>query len=434
MKITKIKANNFKSLKDFEINFSKNVNSNIIFGVNGAGKSTIISILNVISRIFKLKIDEYNLLRTEFPFKPANVDDLVSLYNQYSTIGFKGEIELGINFIDNNNKEFYYNINLGPNGIVTFEEFGQIKNYNKHEIFSKNFNNAINITNIEDIFKSELYDLNKLEKNSIASLIYFIILRNYNTLKRDFSHDKYDFIIPLYDLFVDFSNHIRNTREQNAYEETRDALFNFGMVSLNSHHEDYDKWIKNIIKDIDNFSEFATTIDSSIIEVSILVEPIRGSVDNSISFSFEKRINGRIIKVPWNLESMGTKIYSQLYRAYRKLRKRNLNFIVTFDEFGSSLNEVLIVNIYKKLYESAKENNRQIILTTHSTILLNKEFLKQKENSNWNKERFIIDRNNADGITRALDLRNVDKKENNQRKYLIGKYGGTPILGDYFDE
>lgn len=434
MKITKIKANNFKSLKDFEIKFSKTVNTNIIFGVNGAGKSTILEVLSAIQTIFKLKIDEQNQLRMNFPFKPNTFIDLGSLYNTCSTIGFKDEVEMGIEFCDKNMNEFYYDINLGPNGIVTFEEFGEIKNKNRKIIFSKKFNSSIEFESIKEIFQAEMYELNKLEKNSIASLLYFIILKNYQNFKRDFSREKYEFIIPLFDTLVDFSQHIKNTEEENAYVEMSHTLFAGGGVLLNRNHPDYERWMKKIKKESEEFSDFACSIDSSIIEITVNALPIRGSQDVNIEFGFVKRINGKVITIPWRQESKGTKNYSDIFSRYKRLKGRKLGFVEIIDEFGTSMNEVLIVEIFKKFYERAKENDRQIILTTHSTILLNKEFLVQKDNFNWNKERFIIDRNNADGMVRAFDLRNIDKKENNQKKYLIGKYGGTPVFKEYFSE
>lgn len=60
-------------------------------------------------------------------FKPRAFINLGSLYNTCSTIGFKDEVEIGIEFSDKNMSEFYYDINLGLNGIVAFEEHGKSK-------------------------------------------------------------------------------------------------------------------------------------------------------------------------------------------------------------------------------------------------------------------------------------------------------------------
>lgn len=434
MKITKIKANNFKSLKDFEINFSKKTNTNIIFGVNGAGKSTILEVLRTIQKIFKLRVDQQNSFKMNLPYQRNNFIDLNNIYNACSTIGFKGEVEMGVEFCDDKLNEFYYHINLGPNGIVTFEEFGEIHNKNKKFFFKKELGKFMESKFIDEIFKSEMYTLTKTETNSIASMIYFIILKNYVNLRKEFSRDKYEFIFPLFDTFVDFSHFLKNSDEENIYIEMKNELFISGGVNLNPNALSYHKWMKKINKETEEFSDFASSIDSSIIDVEITSITNPGSRDISLEFGFLKRINGKLISVPWAQESKGTQAYSNIFLIYKGLKSKKSGYIQCFDEFGTSMNEVLIVNIFQKFYEIAKEYNRQIILTTHSTILLNKEFLVQNDNFNWNKERFILDRNKSDGKVRTYDLRNIDKKENNQKKYLIGKYGGTPAIREYFSE
>ena len=46
MKIQRIRANNFKGFEDLDINL--NGKSTVIFGINGTGKSTVLSIVNYI--------------------------------------------------------------------------------------------------------------------------------------------------------------------------------------------------------------------------------------------------------------------------------------------------------------------------------------------------------------------------------------------------
>lgn len=434
MKITKIKANNFKSLKNFEINFSRNTNINIIYGVNGAGKSTIISILSVIQKVLLLKAEEHNHLSVNLPFQPQNIYDLNRIYNEASTIGFKDEIELGIEFVDQKDNKYYFDLNLGPNGIVTYEEFGHIVNKEKEMYFGKKFNSWIDSKKINNLFKKEMYDLNKLEKNSIASLIYYIILKRHEEIRRELSSDEYKFIIPLFDVFANFSYFLKASPKEIPILETIDQLYVNGIIHLNASHPDFNKWYKKLESSIEKFSDFACSIDSSIIEVKIINRPIRGTYDTSISFGFLKRINGKVIVIPWERESSGTKSYSKLYNIYYQIKNKKFSFITLIDELGGELNEVLTANIYNKFYRVAKDLDKQLIITTHSSILLNRNFLNQKNNSNWNKERFIIDRNLVDGVTRVMSLKNVDNKENNQRKYLIGKYGGVPLFKELLSE
>jgi len=54
--ITKIKIDNFKSLVDFELNFSK---FNCLVGLNGSGKSTVLQAIDFISQLMSGDIDEW---------------------------------------------------------------------------------------------------------------------------------------------------------------------------------------------------------------------------------------------------------------------------------------------------------------------------------------------------------------------------------------
>jgi len=84
-KLQKIKIDNFKSLVDFEINFSK---FNCIIGLNGSGKSTLLQALDFISRQIKGDISKW--LKT----RNWSAKDLSSKFTNKKNISFSLFLEI----------------------------------------------------------------------------------------------------------------------------------------------------------------------------------------------------------------------------------------------------------------------------------------------------------------------------------------------------
>jgi uncharacterized protein len=68
----------------------------------------------------------------------------------------------------------------------------------------------------------------------------------------------------------------------------------------------------------------------------------------------------------------------------------------------------------------------QMIVTTHDTTLLSRNFLRRDEV--WLVE------NGADQATRLVALeefKDVDKSKDLEEDYLLGRFGGVPVLRDF---
>ena len=142
---------------------------------------------------------------------------------------------------------------------------------------------------------------------------------------------------------------------------------------------------------------------------------------------FDKNIDGRILKIPFSLESTGTK---KLLEIFPSLLSCVAGKTVFIDEIDSGIHDLLMKKVVEELEESI---NGQCIVTTHNTLLL--ELLPQKY-------IYIInsDVNGRKSINCIADYNSRTQKNNNMRnKYLRGDYEGIPYPGlidfsDFLDE
>ena len=75
----------------------------------------------------------------------------------------------------------------------------------------------------------------------------------------------------------------------------------------------------------------------------------------------------------------------------------------------------------KYIYDLCKEKNIQSFFTTHNTLLLNDKFTKIT-----NEEKWIL-KIDIKGNPLINNLKGVDIKENNEDKFLKGRYGGNDL-------
>lgn len=161
-------------------------------------------------------------------------------------------------------------------------------------------------------------------------------------------------------------------------------------------------------------SEYFISLYSDIKDMKyILIEK-----DDSISYELMcyKTIASKIIEIPFELESKGTK---KLLNLLPIIIDATMGKTVIIDEIDEGIHDLLVNNLVQNIIESI---NGQIIFTTHDTYLM--EQLPKKS-------MYII-KSDAFGnkTIDSLDKYKIDSNNNPAKMYLNGAFGGTPYPRD----
>ncbi len=124
-------------------------------------------------------------------------------------------------------------------------------------------------------------------------------------------------------------------------------------------------------------------------------------------------------------ESDGTR---RLFDLLDILISNEKNKIYVIDELERSLHPKLTYKFLELFFEHLKENNTQLIFTTHESTIMDQELLRRDEI--WFVER------NKDNISHLYSLdrfkERYDKKLS--KAYLEGRYGAVPVLKNFSDK
>lgn len=124
-------------------------------------------------------------------------------------------------------------------------------------------------------------------------------------------------------------------------------------------------------------------------------------------------------------ESDGTR---RLFDLLDILISNEKNKIYVIDELERSLHPKLTYKFLELFFEHLKENNTQLIFTTHESTIMDQELLRRDEI--WFVER------NRDNISHLYSLdrfkERYDKKLS--KAYLEGRYGAVPVLKNFSDK
>ncbi len=163
---------------------------------------------------------------------------------------------------------------------------------------------------------------------------------------------------------------------------------------------------------------FFTQLYTDVKSVFYRLSPAEGKY--SYELFFKKQIDGKLLDIPFSLESTGSK---KLLEVFPLLFAGVEGASVFIDELDSGIHDLLMKDILEQLNESLQG---QFIATTHNTLLL--------ENlSPENTYIFRLDSNGNKTIDCVAAYEERTQKTNNMRtKYLRGDYEGIPYIG-YLD-
>ncbi|ATV36357.1 AAA family ATPase [Fusobacterium pseudoperiodonticum] len=429
---TYIKLKNYKSLIELEVDLTKKENTPkkliSIYGENGVGKSNFVDSFYTLKRIVSTRtINEKIRILTEKQ-KELQTDDFdkalyffgqlgsiikngffsnsIDIINECKTIDSKDNMIIEVGF-KIKSKSGVYCIETDDTDIIS-EKLDFTLNKNKVNFFEitkkeKYLNESVFIDNE---YKKEIFSIIEKYwgKHSLLSLIaYEIEDKKENYVKKKIFNGIFEVI----NFFSSLSILSRNKME--VFKDIEEEKLFYGTLSV-SEEKKLTK-IENVI------NTFFTSLFSDI-KQAYYKKKFDNNKINYILY-FKKNIHNKLIDIEYNIESTGTK---NILKILPYLISAAKGKTVIIDEIDNGIHDLLMLKILENLSEDLKG---QLIITTHNTLLLEEEFIKDsiyifKVDENANKKLLAL--NKFEGrVHPNLSIR---------KRYLKGLYGGIPFPMD----
>ena len=429
---TYIKLKNYKSLIELEVDLTKKENTPkkliSIYGENGVGKSNFVDSFYTLKRIVSTRtINEKIRILTEKQ-KELQTDDFdkalyffgqlgsiikngffsnsIDIINECKTIDSKDNMIIEVGF-KIKSKSGVYCIETDDTDIIS-EKLDFTLNKNKVNFFEitkkeKYLNESVFIDNE---YKKEIFSIIEKYwgKHSLLSLIaYEIEDKKENYVKKKIFNGIFEVI----NFFSSLSILSRNKME--VFKDIEEEKLFYGTLSV-SEEKKLTK-IENVI------NTFFTSLFSDI-KQAYYKKKFDNDKINYILY-FKKNIHNKLIDIEYNRESTGTK---NILKILPYLISAAKGKTVIIDEIDNGIHDLLMLKILENLSEDLKG---QLIITTHNTLLLEEEFIKDsiyifKVDENANKKLLAL--NKFEGrVHPNLSIR---------KRYLKGLYGGIPFPMD----
>ena len=429
---TYIKLKNYKSLIELEVDLTKKENTPkkliSIYGENGIGKSNFVDSFYTLKKIVstrtinekiriltekqkELQTDDFNKALYFFGqlgsiIKNGFFSNSIDIINECKTIdskdnmiievGFKIKSKSGIYCIETDNTDIIsekLDFTLNKNK-VNFFEITKKEKYLNESVF------------IDNEYKKEILSIIEKYwgKHSLLSLIaYEIEDKKENYVKKKIFNGIFEVI----NFFSSLSILSRNKLE--VFKDIEEEKLFYGTISANEEKKLIN--IENVI------NTFFTALFSDI-KQAYYKKKVDSDKINYI-LCFKKNIYNKLIDIEYNRESTGTK---NILKILPYLISAAKGKTVIIDEIDNGVHDLLMLKILENLSENLKG---QLIITTHNTLLLEEEFIKDsiyifKVDENANKKLLAL--NKFEGrVHPNLSIR---------KRYLKGLYGGIPFPMD----
>lgn len=135
-----------------------------------------------------------------------------------------------------------------------------------------------------------------------------------------------------------------------------------------------------------------------------------------------EHVAGKVIPIDLSEESDGTRRLLNLLPALHRLRTKGVVYFI--DEIDRSLHPILVLKFLDFFLKSCAGGNRQVIVTTHESNLLDLDLLRRDEI--WFAEK---DQEAATRLYSMSDFK-VRKDLEIRKHYLQGRFGAIPFLGN----
>lgn len=426
---TNIRVKNFKSLVDVDLNLigkkKQPKNLVLIYGENGSGKSNVSSIFyTLIETIRTMKIrdkiqmflgsEEEELFNDELLKKilKSKFKDMESIVKESKTIDSDDNLYMEFEFnIDN--KKGTYSMEFDDKKIIA-EKLQFTIDTNKGVYFDLNLNNKkLN----PSVFRDNTYITeiqNKIEKFWGKHTLLSILSEDIEEKNEDYFKEKLSSnFFRMLEFFEKLSCQINigNTGTVGKYIIDNPILGHLLNGEINSKDQKELETIEGIL------NEIFTSLYADIKEIHYELQVIKKKIKYKLFC--KKVIGGRLINIPFDLESTGTLSILDLIPAIIMAVKGGT---VVIDEFDSGIHDLMVQELVSSINNSLRG---QLILTTHNTLLMECDIPSDSL-------YFItIDENGDKEILCLDDYQHRTHPNHNIRSlYLKGLYDGIPITRD----
>ncbi len=422
--IKKIHVKNFKSLSDVEFDLMKSKNKiknlAIVYGENGSGKTNLIQVLEFL-KFSLVNLKQVNALEGNeglkfFETAQSQLND----YSSYISVGADENAEIKI-VLDIEGQEVEYLLAFNKDGIKK-ESLSYIAKDKKRITEFSIDENLIDISKVskEEKYHDELvYNIHKYwGKYSFLS----IMLLEYNKNNYDFMRDNVHHILA-YTIgsFINIYTSTAFTNMEGFYEYIKRFVFTNEEFLMNPTGtiNVADEYKLDAYQDV--FRNIFTEMYSDVKDVRYTKNK-SGDEDNSqINYElvFDKVIGGKVVEIPVQNESKGTK---QILNILMPIMKAVNGGVVLIDEVDDGIHDLLMKVIFKSISDKIAG---QLIVTTHNTYLLDKDIFHA-----IGKDKFYIIETDYLGYKEINSLsKYVIKKTNNPRDmYMKGLFKGISMI------
>lgn len=424
-----VKLVNYKSIVNLKVDFMKTKNKPknliLIYGENGIGKSNFANSFYTLNETMRT-MSSIELLKKMIPqnddikFTEINnsmqdylkdkFKDIKMIINDCKTIDSTDNMIMEYGFLYNN-KNGVYHIEMNNEEIVS-ERLEYVINKNQTCFFDIT-KNDIKINSNIFIDKNYYNDFVELidkywSKHSFLSILsYEIEDKKKEYMDRKISKNLYDVLIYLKMMCTKIKggNHsefgIIGTQHKlmDDLEEGKISVKYEG--ELNNTEYLLNEIFTNLYSDIKNVY-YKRTIEDNYIKYILFIK---------------KMIYGKIMDLPFSLESTGTQ---NILLLVPYLISACEGQTVIIDELDTGIHDLLVKNLLECIARYVKG---QLIITTHNTMLIDSSIPSDDIyifNANSKAEKELIAITDFDG--------RIHKNNNPQKKYNNGLYGGVPMF------
>lgn len=407
-----------------------------VYGGNASGKSNFVDAMSYTQDTIKrgkLKLSDterYFKLDTEFAKQNSNFEYEILIGDKVFAYG------LSINFADkkiqteylyevsNQQNKLYFDIDY-INQVYEFADdiIEDTTDLNRWEVYFADFKKKpvslfltffvnLNFPPTENKIKL-IQDVHDWFDNTLTIIKPQSRLKNILGL---FSEEKNTAVVSVIDLLKSFDTGITNVNFEKYPLEKLELNLKTKLpnVLIEKISDDIEKFREsNESKPAKEIKPLAIVVNNFMFRVlfyhsEILIEEIRFEHGNhkNILFSLDD-------------ESDGTKRLIELIYLLYSVQFKDSNKVFIIDELNRSFHPMLTLDFINKFLQLS-QNNSQMVITSHETILLSENIFRQDE-------LWVVDRNARGASTiSALSKFEIDNKQFISENYLVGRYGGIP--------
>lgn len=375
-----IRIKNFRSLKNFNMEFNKGLN--VIIGENDAGKTSLIDSLKIIFNKKKIDMNDFN--ETEKPVT-IELEDIDYTYFMQSKI-IDDEVRNTYMITPSIEKSNMIKEELESEEFDNLDEAEQKRILKKYSfIFNTTYRSNFKVETLKGNILKELEKDDFTEVKSLNYPISFLGSREFenidsffeNTFFKEVKEDIWDYEIDGKTINQHIDDYIENFKEE--------QLNNENAQELNSQ-------LKEFLPDFKEINPIVTS------------EP---KLNLKINVELLNTNNQQML-----LEKMGDGTNRRTTLAVFKHKKDKNDLVYVFDEVETHLHIKAQLDVLRLLKDLSKEG-KQIIITTHSPFLINQVNLDEIKLIRLDKDRgsqiFELDSTTQTQITLAnLGIMNID--------------------------